>query len=63
LSRGIGANSAEEAGLEAVSDDASGTAETPAHLKAQAASFVQWPLDCVPQSGSGGQQSACADVE
>jgi hypothetical protein len=63
LSRGIGANSAEEPGMEAASDDASGTAETPAHLNAQAASSVQWPLDCLPQSGSGGQQSACAEVE
>src|SRR5262245_10877268 len=63
LSWGIGVNSAEELAPEAVSEDASGTAETPAHLNAQAASSGQWLLDCLPQFWSIGQQCACAAID
>ena len=63
LSCGIGVSSAEALGDEAISEDMSGTAETPAHLNAQAASSVQLPLECLPQSPAGGQQSACAEIE
>ena len=63
LSWGTGVDSAEALGTEAVSEDVSGTAETPAHLNAQAASSLQWLLDCLPQSWSIGQQSTCADID
>src|SRR5262245_10682274 len=63
LSRAIGVNSADALAIEGVAEDVSGTAETPAHLNAQAASSLQWFLDCLPQSWSIEQQSACAEAE